>query len=310
MSLRNPYRRSPSPWRWLGIGLLLVAGMILGAFGHRLWQRSIQAAREAAVADSVAALRAEIQQRDVRIAALEDQLAVIEAADMAGQLAHLQSTVDGLQADVTALRAELAGSAAAPADSALAAADTLPPEVHLTVARQMQSHSLSCESSASSMAARYHGVPLTEDDILAALPFHANPHLGFRGQVDGPTGGIEHYGVYAEPIAAVLNSRGVQATLIAGGLDGIKAALARGNPVVAWITYHCLPSTPVTVTVDDQQVTLVPYQHAVVVTGYNETGVWANDPYDGQEDFYATADFERALSYFDNMAIEVAGGSP
>jgi len=33
--------------------------------------------------------------------------------------------------------------------------------------------------------------------------------------------------------------------------------------------------------------------------------VWANDPWDGQEDFYANADLERALGYFGDMAIEV-----
>ena len=50
----------------------------------------------------------------------------------------------------------------------------------------------------------------------------------------------------------------------------------------------------------------MPYQHVVVVTGFSGEGVWANDPWDGQEDFYTTSDFARAMSYFGNMAIEVA----
>jgi uncharacterized protein YvpB len=156
------------------------------------------------------------------------------------------------------------------------------------------------------MAAQYQGVPVTEEEIVAALPRNDNPHLGFRGNIDGPYGSIDDYGVYAEPVLQVLNSRGLRATLIDGGLEGIKAAIARGNPVVAWVTYNCSVRTPVVTTIGGQEVTLVPYEHVVVVTGYNDSGVWANDPYDGQEHFYATADFQRALGYFGNMAIEVA----
>jgi uncharacterized protein YvpB len=157
------------------------------------------------------------------------------------------------------------------------------------------------------MVAGYHGFGVSETEVLAALPLNDNPNLGFRGNVDGPTGGTEDYGVYAQPIMAVLNSRGLQARRIAGGLEGIKAAIARSNPVIAWVTYNCLYSTPSTVTIDGAAVTLVPNQHVVVVTGYNADGVWANDPWDGKEDYYTNADFERAMGYFGNMALEVAG---
>jgi uncharacterized protein YvpB len=156
------------------------------------------------------------------------------------------------------------------------------------------------------MVAGYHGIPLSEAEVLAALPLSDNPYLGFRGNVDGPTGGIEDYGVYAGPILDILTNRGLQAWPVEGGLDGIKGALARGNPVIAWITYDCWPSTPTSQMIGDQEVILVPYQHVVVVTGYSDSGVWANDPLDGQEDFYTTADFERAMGYFGDMAIEVA----
>ena len=124
--------------------------------------------------------------------------------------------------------------------------------------------------------------------------------------MDGPTGGIVDYGVYAGPVADILNARGLQARTVAGGVEGIKTAIARGNPVIAWVTYNCEPSTPTTKDIDGQQVTLVPNQHVVVVTGFNTEGIWANDPWDGQEDFYPMGDFQRAMSYFGDMAIEVA----
>mgnify|MGYP001828346585 FL=1 len=156
------------------------------------------------------------------------------------------------------------------------------------------------------MVARYHGVQLSEEEVLASLPVSSNPHLGFRGNVDGPTGGTVDYGVYAEPILDILNARGLQARTVAGGMEGIKAAISRGNPVIAWVTYNCEPSTATATVIDGQEVTLVPNQHVVVVTGFNAEGVWANDPWDGQEDFYQTSDFERAMGYFGNMAVEIA----
>jgi uncharacterized protein YvpB len=242
---------------------------------------------------------------DEQLAALQK---AVEAAKDAEQVTELRTTMAGIQGKVDSFRASLDALAArmdvvAPQGSG---EGTLPAEARLDVARQKQSHSLSCESSAASMAAQYHGVDLSEADVLAALPRNANPYLGFRGNPDGPTGGIEDYGVYAGPITAILNSRGVRAWEVPGGLDGVKAAIARGNPVIVWVTYNCLRSTPVEQIIGGQKIMLVPDQHAVVVVGYNSDGVLANDPWDGQEDFYTTADFRRAMAYFGDMAIEVA----
>jgi hypothetical protein len=87
-------------------------------------------------------------------------------------------------------------------------------------------------------------------------------------------------------------------------LEGIKAAIARGNGPLP-VTYNCKQGT-LPITVAGEPVVLVPNQHAVVVTGYSAEGVWANDPWDGMEDFYPAADFERAIGYFGDMALEVA----
>jgi uncharacterized protein YvpB len=252
--------------------------------------------------------------------ALESRLTTLEANDLGQQLAALQAAVETtddsqqvtelqtsmaeIQAEVDQLQASL--DSLGGRMNELGVENGLPSEARLTVARQQQSHNLSCESSAASMVAQYHGVNLSEAEVLAALPLNENPHLGFRGNVDGPTGGIQDYGVYAGPILDILNSRGLQAWPVEGGLEGIQAAIARGNPVIAWVTYDCNPSTPTTVEIDGQTVTLVPWQHVVVVTGYNDEGVWANDPWDGEMDYYSTAAFQRAMSYFENMAIEVA----
>ena len=306
MSLRDPYRRrSSAPLRWLLIGVLVVGCVAFGVLIHAIWQRSVQSAATDMHQAELEALQSDILGVGTRLAGLEDRLAALEASNLNGQLATVQANVDGLKADVAGLARRVDALASGGSDGG-SGEGGLPPEAQLAVARQVQGHSLSCESSASSMAAQYQGVPVTEEEIVAALPRNDNPHLGFRGNIDGPYGSTDDYGVYAGPVLQVLNSRGLRATLIDGGLDGIKAAIARGNPVVAWVTYNCSVQTPLATTIGGQEVTLVPYQHAIVVTGYNGSGVWANDPYDGQEHFYATADFERALGYFGNMAIEVA----
>ena len=325
MTGSNPGRRGPPPLAiWLLVGVLLVAVSTSVALGLLAWQEARQVEVFRA---ELASLRSEHQAMENRLLAqqssateLEDRLATLESNDPSERLAKLEAAAETgsdaqriadlpvslaeIQEQVYQLQAALESLGAG-----MEASDTetqFPPEARLSVSRQQQSHNLSCESSAASMVAQYHGVDLSESEVLAALPLHDNPHRGFRGNVDGPTGGIQDYGVYAGPILEILHAQGLGAWSVIGGLDGIKAAIARRNPVVAWVTYDCQLSSPTTETIDGEAVILVPWQHVVVVTGYNPEGVWANDPWDGQEDFYSTADFERAMGYFGDMAIEVA----
>jgi uncharacterized protein YvpB len=326
-----------SPLVWLLVAFAALLALAVVVMGVWAWQqaKSLQGLRA-----DVEALRVAQQASDAHRLALqatamafEAQLSGQDTVDLAGQLADLQAQVAAglsrpddaqqiraieanlaaVQAEVDALQGTLddvassrGASTPVPSDTLQQSGSTLPQQVRLDVAQQQQTHNLSCESSAASMVANFHGVSLSEAEVLAALPLNDNPHLGFRGNVDGPTGGLEDYGVYAGPILDVLNSRGVLAWPVQGGVPGIKAALVRGNPVIAWVTYDCQPSAPETRTIDDEAVTLVPWQHVVVVTGYNDEGLWANDPWDGKEDFYPIQDFQRALGYFGDMAIEVA----
>jgi uncharacterized protein YvpB/uncharacterized coiled-coil protein SlyX len=324
MTTRTARRRAPRviPWLIAAIAAAVLASC-LALTAWTYWQEDeIRDLRTALAAQQAAAQQAAAQQQDssspeaqqaaAQIAALqgtatalEARLAALEAGGQQQRIADLEAAVAALQAEVEAMRA---GADPVSAGSAVAEepAPGAPEANRLPVARQQQSHNLSCESSAASMAAQYHGVPLTEAEVIALLPANSNPHLGFRGNVDGPTGGITDYGVYAGPVADILNARGLRARMVSGGLEGIKSAIVAGNPVIVWVTYNCLPSTPTTTLIDGQEVTLVPNQHVVVVTGFDAGGVWANDPWDGQEDYYATGEFVRAMGYFGDMALEVA----
>lgn len=163
-----------------------------------------------------------------------------------------------------------------------------------------QEHSLTCEAAAARMAAVYLGKPVTEAWIQAQLGQDDNPHLGFRGDIDAPFGGIVNYGVYAEPLARALRSLGLSATVRYGvGYDDLRAALNRGQPVIVWLSQFPAPGYY------DQPggYRLVPGEHSYVVVGYDDQGLIVNDPLNGGRQFHIRAIPHWEL--FNNMALFV-----
>ncbi len=180
--------------------------------------------------------------------------------------------------------------------------------ISLPVPAFAQERSLSCESSAAAMAASYFGVPLREAQILAAIPANPNPHLGFRGNVDGWFGGVDEYGVYAEPIAKVLSDRGLKAEVVYGlSPQALREAVSHNKVVISWITYQVAVRTPITRDINGEKVVLVPWEHAVAVKGYDANGIYVNDPGTGAGAYYSNQDFARATGYFGGMAVIVSG---
>ena len=148
-----------------------------------------------------------------------------------------------------------------------------PDGVRLAVPLVGQQHTLSCEAATARMFAEFYGVSLSEGWFQSALGLSDNPHVGFRGNVDGVFGWIDDYGVYAEPVARALLGAGVNVTVRYGmTYDDLRAALDRGSPVIVWTSprgdYHDAP--------DGYR--LVPEEHTYVVTGYDSTGFTVNDP--------------------------------
>jgi uncharacterized protein YvpB/outer membrane murein-binding lipoprotein Lpp len=266
----------------------------------------------------ITALRAEIealrQERELtqqNIATLTDKVEGLEKAvssQISMNVTALGTDIEALRRDQMIIRSEIEDLA-----SEIESLKNVKPEaissaeVKLDVPRYKQAHSLTCEASAASMVANFYRIPLSEEGITEALPRDENPNLGFRGRLDGVPGGLTDYGVYAEPIREVLTANGLEATYVEDGLDGIRRALDRKHPVIAWVTYRLRVEQPVEIRLSTgQKVKMVNYEHTLVVTGYNQEGFWVNDPYDGKEHFYKSADFARAFGYLDNMALEVA----
>jgi uncharacterized protein YvpB len=167
-----------------------------------------------------------------------------------------------------------------------------------------QQHSLTCESSAVSMATRGQ---IVENQLMSVMPRSANPNLGFRGNPDGQQGTrLVDYGVYASPLHQALLRYGYASTVISYGYDrDIKTFVNRGWPVVAWMTYALQKATPRLVMHGGVQFVLVPHEHAITIVGYDDRTVIANDPWTRHQVRYFWADFNRSWGYFGNMALAV-----
>lgn len=230
-------------------------------------------------------------------------------ADTSALLLNIDATRDAQRIEIAQLEAELERTRQelARAYAQEQQSESKPPlALILDAPLHKQERSLSCESSAAAMAAQFYGLPIDESDILNALPRHEDPNLGFRGNVDGSYGGIDDYGTYAEPIRQVLIKMGLEASHLNGGIDEIKQHLREERPVIAWITYRMQVQTPRQVTLSNgTAVTMVPYEHTILIVGYNADGLWIHDPYDGTRTWYGETDFLRSFAYLGNMALVV-----
>jgi uncharacterized protein YvpB len=169
-----------------------------------------------------------------------------------------------------------------------------------------QWYNLSCEYAAAAAVTLYWGNLVSQKTFLREVPSSPNPHIGFRGDINGPFGGINDYGVYAEPLATVLENRGYNATVYYNDLGSLKSNIDAGNPAVVWLTVGQNEDRPAYYhELDGQRFKLVPGEHAVVAYGYDDTGIYLMDVSDGG--FYHTSwdSFLRRWGYFDDMTLVI-----
>jgi uncharacterized protein YvpB len=193
-----------------------------------------------------------------------------------------------------------------------ARADEPPPAAFVEgVVGHPQEHNLSCESRSATDVAAFWGAGFAEDDFFRRLPKSDNPHRGFLGDVDLPAGSMPPlgYGVYVEPVAATLRSFGLDARARRGwNLDGLKAELAAGCPVVVWATYDMqLPGVETWVSSDGATSDVVKWQHTFIAVGYDEGGVTLVDAYDGETKKIPYEAFTPAWEQLGRMAVTVEG---
>lgn len=171
-----------------------------------------------------------------------------------------------------------------------------------------QTFNLSCESRSASDLARFFGVYFTELEFLYALPSSDNPDIGFVGDVNGGLGQLPPlgYGVHAAPVAALMQSFGLDATAHKGlTLKSIREEIAAGRPVMIWAIKDLGISTPVEYTAFDGDTTVVaPFEHTFIVIGYGPGYITVLD----NERVYSvsTEQFIASWEVLGNMAITVS----
>lgn len=156
---------------------------------------------------------------------------------------------------------------------------TSPPSALITgISGHEQIYELGCEASAAVDWAGYYDVLIYESTFQFALPLSDNPDLGFVGNVttDGWGQIPPHaYGVHAPPIAELLREYGLPAQAVKGmTLEEVKAELAEGDPIIAWVIGNMVYSYPVKYfDKEGNAVTVAPYEHVVILTGYDEMSI-------------------------------------
>jgi uncharacterized protein YvpB len=170
---------------------------------------------------------------------------------------------------------------------------------------------LSCESRSAVDVAAYWGVSIPEREFFARLPKTDNPHTGFVGNVYEHWGQLppNGYGVHAEPIANLLRSYGLAAEARYGlGLEGLRAELAAGRPVIIWATPRMASQPVATYTASDgQTVSAIRYEHTVTAVGYTRYAIYVVDSATGYRWAYGNNSLRAAWDKLGQMSVVVYG---
>ncbi len=146
-----------------------------------------------------------------------------------------------------------------------------------------QERNMSCEAAATRMVLAGRGLVLREEAILERMGLDPNPHLGFRGNVDGEfhREDLADYGTYAEVVARVIESYGAPAGVVYGmGDDELRAAVAGGSAVIVWMTRQPEPRI-----IEAEGYRLVDGEHVQVVVGLGAEGQFlVHDPWGARPD--------------------------
>ena len=135
----------------------------------------------------VATLRAEIealkQEQELvqrNVATLTDKVESLEKAvssQISMNVTTLGTDIEALRRDQMIIRSEIEALASEMESlkNARMEEEISSAEVKLDVPRYKQAHSLTCESSAASMVANFYRIPLSEEEIIEALPRDEDP---------------------------------------------------------------------------------------------------------------------------------------
>lgn len=151
------------------------------------------------------------------------------------------------------------------------------PSASMWVPIHQQKHSLSCEYASCQIATAGLGREIDEDRFIPVVGRNPNPHLGYRGNIDGTfIYGYEDYGVYPKPLVKALPQFGFIGRELTGGKTDLIGELAAHHPVVVWIDLGYTSSFMFDI--GGEMVLMATKSHVVCAYGYNDEGVLISDP--------------------------------
>ena len=168
-----------------------------------------------------------------------------------------------------------------------------------------QQRGLSCEYAALSIATGALGNWTSEYQFESVVPLNANPHWGYRGDINGSWGNTNDYGVYAAPLVPALAQFGFTGDVFYGDKGELMASIDRGAPTLVWlgmggdISHNEYAS-------DGTRYQLTKYMHVMVAYGYDDGGVYLSDPGTGSYKYYSWGDFLWMWDIMDGMALSVS----
>lgn len=168
-----------------------------------------------------------------------------------------------------------------------------------------QAFTLDCESRSAVDWAAYFGVTIGEIEFLEALPRSDDPNIGFVGDPNGVGGLIppDSYGVHAAPIAKLLRAYGLPAKEVYGlSRSELQSEIASGRPVIAWVIVGTgFGYSLEYITEAGEIIDVAPYEHTVIVIGYDANGVTILDGGMVYRRDWTT--FDTSFGVLDNMAV-------
>lgn len=168
-----------------------------------------------------------------------------------------------------------------------------------------QQRNLSCEFASVYIATSAFGNPVSEYSLDSVVGLSPNPHLGYRGNINGSWGNTDDYGVYAQPLSWALAQYGYVGDAFYGVGDDstITSRLDNGWPVIVWLALWGDQSFRTDY--DGQSFTLVAGMHVMVAYGYDSDGIYLSDPGSGTYRFYDWGTFNGMWNVLDGMAMAV-----
>src|SRR5690349_2789697 len=189
-------------------------------------------------------------------------------------------------------------SASAPSSNGHVSSDAvIIPEVGFYV----QQRNLSCEYAAVYIATAAWGNGISEYATEATVGWSDNPHLGYRGNINGWWGNTYDYGVYAEPLSWALAQYGFvgEVAYTYGDPSWLTKEIAAGNPTIVWLGMWGDQS------VYEDGYRVVAGMHVMVAYGYDDGGVYLSDPATGGSRYYDWGTFQWMWGVMDGMSLAV-----